>query len=196
MFKVNNKDTRTTLLASFWYFFSYFEHMSYLGLMFLLFILNMWLPAGFVRIFFDKSRIIHFLKRYICNIQETKWLGHVIFTVHDTILQQWMSLLKNFASKKKKSWTLLLKNRAGNSWTIVPVTVERPCQWLLNNRASDCWKIVLVTVKESCQPLLNNNGSDCWTIVLVTVEELSQRLLNNRFPWFDLFGKIPYAINS
>ena len=143
MFKVNNKDTRTTLLASFWYFFSYFEHMSYLGLMFLLFILNMWLPAGFVRIFFDKSRIIHFLKRYICNIQETKWLGHVIFTVHDTILQQWMSLLKNFASKKKK-------NLERYCWRIVPVTVEQSCQWLLNDHASDCWTIVPVTVEKLC----------------------------------------------
>ena len=143
MFKVNNKDTRTTLLASFWYFFSYFEHMSYLGLMFLLFILNMWLPAGFVRIFFDKSRIIHFLKRYICNIQETKWLGscHIHGTWHDSSTVN--VTVEKFCQQKKI-------NLERYCWRIVPVTVEQSCQWLLNDHASDCWTIVPVTVEKLC----------------------------------------------
>ena len=40
MFKVNNKDTRTTIVS--------FEHISHLVLVFLLLTLNMQLPAGIV----------------------------------------------------------------------------------------------------------------------------------------------------
>ena len=89
-----------------------------------------------------------------------------VFLVHGTILQQWTSLLKNFAIiRKKKPCPWLLNNRANDCWTIVPVTIEQSCQWLLNNRASNCWVIVPATIEESCQWLLNNCTTDCWRTV-------------------------------
>ena len=45
--KVIDKDTRTTTMASFWYLYVNFEHISHIVLVFLLLTLNMQLPAGF-----------------------------------------------------------------------------------------------------------------------------------------------------
>ena len=104
----------------------------------------------------------------------------VVFLIHDTILQQWISLLKNIASKEKTSCPCLLKNRGVNCWTIVPVTVEQSCQCLLNNRSSDSWIIMPVNIEESYQWLLKNRASDCWKTGLVTVEYSCQPLLKNR----------------
>ena len=71
----------------------------------------------------------------------------VVFLIHDTILQQWTSLLKNIASKEKKSCPCLLKNCDVNCWTIVPVTVEQSCQCLLNYHSSDSWIIMPVNIE-------------------------------------------------
>ena len=51
MFEVNNKDTRTTPLASFWCVYFEFEHISYLDLVFLLlvFLLTCKRPLGTLR---------------------------------------------------------------------------------------------------------------------------------------------------
>ena len=46
MFKVNNKDTRTTPWRRSGIFIVNFEHISHLVLVFLLLSLNMYLPAG------------------------------------------------------------------------------------------------------------------------------------------------------
>ena len=45
MFKINNKDTRTTSMTSSGVFIVNFEHTSYLILVFLLLTLNMYFPA-------------------------------------------------------------------------------------------------------------------------------------------------------
>ena len=109
------------------------------------------------------------------------------FLVHDSILQQWSSLLKNSPSIEKK------KKSTRDSGRIVPVTDEESCQWLLNNCASDCSIIMPVIDEQSCQWLLNNHVSDCWTIVPLTfnnrasdcwkilpvTEQSCQWLLNN-----------------
>ena len=48
MFKVNNKNTRTTSMTSFWCFIVDFEHISQLSLVFLLLTLNKQMLAGYL----------------------------------------------------------------------------------------------------------------------------------------------------
>ena len=58
MFKVNNKDTRTTPMAFFSVLIVNFEHISHLVLVYLFLTLNMQLPAGMHNIFeINKSKI-------------------------------------------------------------------------------------------------------------------------------------------
>ena len=70
-------------------------------------------------------------------------------------------LLMNCASEELKSCVKqlcqqLLKIHVSDCWTIVPVTVEKPCRWLLNNMPA--------TIEQSHQWLLKNCASECWTI--------------------------------
>ena len=117
---------------------------------------------------------------YPCSFIFLKRNGScVVFLVHDTILQQWTSLLKNSAIIGKKPlcpW--LLNNRASDCWAITPVTIEQSCQCLLNNGANNCWTIVPATIEESCQWMLNNCTTNCWRIVSATSGKLCQPLLN------------------
>lgn len=102
---------------------------------------------------------------FVFIAQFSEW---VLFPVHGTITQHWISLLKNRASTEK-----------------IILTVKESCQWMLNNHAmlnnctSDCLLIMSVIVKESCQRLLNNHKGnwllkncaiDSWTVVSVTFE--------------------------
>ena len=90
--------------------------------------------------------------------------NRVIFLVHGTILEQWLALWKNRASKEKRKIILI---------------TEKLCHWLLKNCTSDCWAVVLVTVEESWQRLLKSYTSKCWRIVPMTLEQSCQRMLNN-----------------
>ena len=121
----------------------------------------------------------------------------VFFLVQDTILRQWISLLKNSASEEER-FCWLLNNHASDCWrivpiiveescqwlqlyqhywTIVPVTVEQLCKWLLKDCANNCWRIVsVITIVPA---LLNNRASNCWTTVQVTSEQLCHWLSNN-----------------
>ena len=101
----------------------------------------------------------------------------VFFLVQDTILQEWISLLKNCDSEEER-FCWLLNNHASDCWRIVPIIVEESCQWL--QLYQHYWTIVPATVEQRCKWLVNNCDTDCRTIVPVTVEESCQWLLNNR----------------
>ena len=74
----------------------------------------------------------------------------IILTVNELCQRLLKSCVKQLCQQ-------LLKIHVSDCWTIVPVTVEKPCRWLLNNMPA--------TIEQSHQWLLKNRASECWTIV-------------------------------
>ena len=106
MFKVNNKDIRTTPMASFYVFIVNFEHTAHLVLVFLLLTLNMLLPAGvnkglllWMQCFKTRFHDSHFITS-LCDCDR----GEITLLWSDAICASSTCLLLKPSSKTTQIW--------------------------------------------------------------------------------------------